>query len=128
MFPTENDIDWIDLHLQSAVYHINEAIRMNIRLRELEASRHHVTPLPAQPTVSNQPMSGITGASHLADSIKARIQAAKDRMANATSNADMAVNKLNAAADASDQLSNSISKEADDLMAQIGQFSNGSPA
>lgn len=69
----------------------------------------------------------ITGATHLADSIKAKIQAAKDRMANATTNTDAALAKLNVAADAADQVSNSIAKEADDLMAQIGQFSNGAP-
>lgn len=70
----------------------------------------------------------ITGATHLADSIKAKIQAAKDRMAQATTNTDAALTKLNTAADAADQVSSSIAKEADDLMAQIGQFSNGGPA
>lgn len=76
----------------------------------------------------NTHMSSITGATHLADSIKAKIQAAKDRMASATTNTDAALAKLNTAADAADQVSNSIAKEADDLMAQIGQFSNGAPA
>lgn len=76
----------------------------------------------------NTKIMSITGATHLADSIKAKIQAAKDRMAQATTNTDAALTKLNTAADAADQVSSSIAKEADDLMAQIGQFSNGGPA
>lgn len=82
-------------------------------------------PLSLMPGLS---VMSITGATHLADSIKAKIQAAKDRMAQATANTDASLTKLNSAADAADQVSASIAKEADDLMAQIGQFSNGAPA
>jgi len=70
----------------------------------------------------------ITGATHLADSIKAKIQAAKDRMAKSTSNTDAALAKLNSAADQADVVSKSIEKEADDLVASLGQFTNGGPA
>lgn len=81
---------------------------------------------PFVPT-ANTKMS-ITGATHLADSIKAKIQAAKDRMAAATSGTDAALVKINAAADSADVVSAAIAKEADDLMAQLGQFTNGPPA
>lgn len=70
----------------------------------------------------------ITGAQYVAGSIKDKIQAAKDRMSKVTSGAEAAVAKLNAAADAAEQLNKSIEAEADNLMAEIGQFSNGSPA
>lgn len=70
----------------------------------------------------------ITGASFLADSIKAKIQAAKARMAASTSNTDAALAKLNAAADHADSVSQAIEAEADALTKELGQFSNGGPA
>jgi hypothetical protein len=70
----------------------------------------------------------ITGASFLADSIKAKIQAAKDRVAKSTAGTDAALAKLNSAADHADQVSKSIEAEADALTAELGQFSNGGPA
>jgi hypothetical protein len=69
----------------------------------------------------------ITGATHLADQIKAKIQAAKDRMAQTSANTDTALAKLNSAADAAEAVNKSIAAEADDLLAQIGQFTNGAP-
>jgi hypothetical protein len=70
----------------------------------------------------------ITDAGKLATDIKARIQAAKDRIASVSANTDTALAKLNDAADTGDKIAKQIEKEADDLLAQIGQFDNGGPA
>ena len=70
----------------------------------------------------------ITDAGKLATSIKDRIQAAKDRVAAVSANTDNALKKLNDAADTGDKIAKQIEAEADDLHAQLGQFSNGGPA
>jgi predicted nucleic acid-binding Zn-ribbon protein len=70
----------------------------------------------------------ITGAHVLSASIKDKIQAAKDRIAKTNTNTDAALAKFNNAADVADQVSKSIETEADDLMAELGQFTNGGPA
>ena len=69
----------------------------------------------------------ITGAANLAGTIKIRIDAAKQRIASVAANTDGALAKLNDAADTGDKIAKQIEAEADDLLAQIGQFSNGGP-
>ena len=69
----------------------------------------------------------ITGAANLAGTIKSRIDAAKQRIASVAANTDGALAKLNDAADTGDKIAKQIEAEADDLLAQIGQFSNGGP-
>ena len=69
----------------------------------------------------------ITGAANLAGTIKERIEAAKAKVAQVSQNTDNALAKLNAAADHGDRIAKQIETEADDLVAQIGQFSNMPP-
>ena len=69
----------------------------------------------------------ITDAGKLAGTIKDRINAAKVRIAQVSANTDGALAKLNDAADTGDKIAKQIEKEADDLLAEIGQFSNGGP-
>ncbi len=70
----------------------------------------------------------ITGAHTLSASIKEKIQAAKDRMAKSTEGADAALKKFNSAVDTADSVSKSIETEADELLKELGQFTNGGPA
>lgn len=80
--------------------------------------------IPDKP--KGNPMS-VTGAGFLGGSIKAKIQAAKDKIAAGHSALDQAVTKLDGAAEQSANLAKSISDEADALLADIGQFTNGAP-
>jgi hypothetical protein len=70
----------------------------------------------------------ITGAANLAGTIKDRINAAKAKVAQVTQNTDNALAKLNDAADTGDRIAKQIETEADELLREIGQFSNGGPA
>lgn len=78
--------------------------------------------------ITESPAMSITGANYLAGSIKERIAAAKAKVGEVTANADTALAKLNSAADAADQVNKAIEAEADSLLAEIGQVSNGGPA
>jgi hypothetical protein len=69
----------------------------------------------------------ITGAANLAGTIKDRINAAKAKVAQVSQNTDNALAKLNDAADTGDRIAKQIEAEADGLLAEIGQFSNGGP-
>jgi hypothetical protein len=69
----------------------------------------------------------ITDAGKLAGTIKDRINTAKQRIAQVASNTDGALAKLNDAADTGDKIAKQIEKEASDLLAEIGQFTNGGP-
>lgn len=69
----------------------------------------------------------ITGASQLSASIKERIAAAKKRVAQVHSSADTALSKLYSAADTAERIAVTIEKEADALLSEIGQYSNGGP-
>jgi hypothetical protein len=75
---------------------------------------------------AEKPMS-ITDAGKLAGTIKDRINAAKTRIAQVSANTDGALAKLNDAADTGDKIAKQIETEAEDLLAQIGQFTNGGP-
>ena len=79
-------------------------------------------PLPAE-----KPKMSITDAGKLAGTIKDRINAAKGRIAQVAANTDGALAKLNDAADTGDKIAKQIEKEASDLLAEIGQFTNGGP-
>jgi hypothetical protein len=79
------------------------------------------------PLPQENPMS-ITGAANLAGTIKDRINAAKAKVAQVTQNTDNALAKLNDAADTGDRIAKQIETEADELLREIGQFSNGGPA
>lgn len=69
----------------------------------------------------------ITGASFLAESIRAQIAAAKAKVAEATADVGSAVVQINAAADNAGKIAKEIRSEADALNAELGQFSNGAP-
>jgi hypothetical protein len=69
----------------------------------------------------------ITDAGKLAGTIKDRINAAKSRIAQVSANTDGALARLNDAADTGDRIAKQIESEAADLLAEIGQFTNGGP-
>ncbi len=84
-------------------------------------------PAAELPKPSRDRSMSITGAANLAGTIKDRINAAKNRIAQVSANTDGALAKLNDAADTGDKIATQIEAEASDLLAQIGQFSNGGP-
>lgn len=88
--------------------------------------RPHTTP-PLNQWQPERTKMSITGAANLAGTIKDRINAAKAKVAQVSQNTDSALAKLNDAADTGDRIAKQIEAEADDLLAQIGQFSNGAP-
>jgi hypothetical protein len=93
---------------------------------EIETAILTAVRLPPVNITETRPMS-ITGAGYLAGSIKQKIQAAKDRIANVHATTDAALAKMNQAADAGDQIAKAIDDEANGLLAELGQFSNGGP-
>ena len=96
----------------------------NATVAEIESAIRTALLLPKLELMKQMP---ITDAGKLASDIKSRIQAAKDRIASVSSNTEAALAKLNDAANTGDQIAKQIDAEASDLLAQIGQFSNGSP-
>jgi hypothetical protein len=117
--------------ISRAAYEINEKymgqadLRARFRLAAAMEQLRGVT----EPTIEQpeKPKMSITGAANLAGTIKNRIDAAKERIAKVSANTDGALAKLNDAADTGDRIAKQIEAEADDLLAQIGQFSNGGP-
>lgn len=77
--------------------------------------------------VTEKPTMAITDAGKLAANIKDRINSAKARIASVNTNIDNGLAKLNDAADTGDKIAKQIETEAEDLLAQIGQFHNGGP-
>ena len=90
--------------------------------------RRRLGPVDPAPEIKSEPRTmSITGAAGLAGTIKDRINAAKAKVAQVSANTDQALAKLNDAADTGDRIAKQIEAEADDLLAQIGQFSNRGP-
>jgi hypothetical protein len=118
--------------LNQARYEIDEIYHMGqaeLRARHLLAAAmeqiNRATEPPPIPT--EKPSMSITGAANLAGTIKDRINAAKAKVAQVSQNTDQALAKLNDAADTGDRIAKQIEAEADGLLAEIGQFSNGGP-
>lgn len=107
---TQNDMEWFAARLSLAVYDTNREFRSKL-------NRHQQL---------DSPMS-LTGASQLSASIKERVAAAKKRVAQVNLGADAALTKLHSAADAAERIAVTIEKEADALLSEIGQYSNGGP-
>jgi hypothetical protein len=93
---------------------------------EIETAILAALRLPPVTFTETKPMN-VTGAGYLAGSIKQKIQAAKDRIAKVHATTDAALAKMNAAADTGDQIAKAIDDEANGLLAELGQFSNGAP-
>ena len=89
---------------------------------EIKRVRGTPPPIPTE-----NPKMSITDAGKLAGTIKDRINAAKGRIASVSANVDGSLAKLNDAADTGDKIAKQIEKEASDLLAEIGQFTNGGP-
>jgi hypothetical protein len=112
--------------INRARYEINETYMGQADLRarfHLAAAMEKILSV----TQPEKPSMSITGAANLAGTIKDRINAAKAKVAQVSQNTDSALAKLNDAADTGDKIAKQIEAEADDLLAQIGQFSNGGP-
>jgi len=85
------------------------------------------TPLPVVTLTETKPMSAAT-TGYQRGSITSALQALKDRGAAITANARASAAKLTAAYDAAEKLNQSMSDDADNLMAELGQFTNFPPA
>jgi hypothetical protein len=128
---TENHvITQIGRLLDAEVTHQNRECRMgqaDLKARQDLKRAWHIL----SPRIDDKPeptkMSSITGAANLAGTIKDRINAAKAKVAQVSQNTDNALAKLNDAADTGDRIAKQIETEADELLAQIGQFTNGGP-
>jgi hypothetical protein len=89
------------------------------------------TPLPdaglmPAPTREAKPM-GVTGASHVGANLKTRMDDLKGKIAAGQSKIDAGLSKMEQAAEATNQFGEQLGSEADDLLATLGQFTNGAP-
>jgi hypothetical protein len=118
--------------INRARYEIDEKYHMGqaeLRARHLlAAAMEQINNATQPPPLPETPSMSITGAANLAGTIKDRINAAKAKVAQVTQNTDQALAKLNDAADTGDRIAKQIETEADELLREIGQFSNGGPA
>jgi hypothetical protein len=105
---------------------VSAAVGCSASDSEIETAIRSAIRLPPVNITEAKPMS-ITGAAYIAGSIKAKIEAAKARVAQVGANIDAGVTKLNSIADQGDQIAKTINAEADALSAELGQFSNGAP-
>lgn len=69
----------------------------------------------------------LTGAAYFGETLKSRIQSAKDRITASHAKADSAVTDILKAADSADQIAEALTAEAQDLTATVMQFTNGAP-
>lgn len=69
----------------------------------------------------------ITGAQFTGSALKDKIATAKARMTKINSDVDGALGKLDTAATAAEGIVKTMEQEADALLADLGQFSNGGP-
>jgi hypothetical protein len=117
--------------LNRARYEIDEKYHMGqaeLRARHLlAAAMEQINNATQPPPLPETPSMSITGAANLAGTIKDRINAAKAKVAQVTQNTDQALAKLNDAADTGDRIAKQIETEADELLKEIGQFSNMPP-
>jgi hypothetical protein len=89
------------------------------------------TPLPdaglmPAPIQEENPM-GVTGASHVGANLKTRMDDLKSKIAAGQSKIDASLSKMEQAAEATHQFGDQLGTEADELLATLGQFTNGAP-
>ncbi len=110
----------VQRELDAETYYQNRKLAMS-------EGRLWVGELPRPKIVEHRKPMSITGSTHLAASIKDKINAAKARAQKATEGSEAALAKFNSAMDQAEAVNQSIEAEADDLVAQLGQFTNGGP-
>ena len=69
----------------------------------------------------------ITGADFLGKVAKDKIAAAKQKITNAVTELDNAFGKIDGAAEHAERVAQQVSSEADGLLADLGQLTNGGP-
>jgi hypothetical protein len=70
----------------------------------------------------------ITGGDFLAQSVRDRIKVAKERATNALTRVDSAFGKFDGACGQAEGVAVQVEREADNLLAELGQITNGGPA
>jgi len=94
---------------------IEDAVRNALRLPSVAL----VTTQPKEETMS------VTGAGYAGGSLSTRLRAIRQKVETGSAKMDAALTKMEQAADAHDQLATTVDGEADALMREIGQFTNG---
>ncbi len=97
---------------------------------EIESAIRMAARLPANRMTDERPKDqrmSVTGAAYAGGSLKAQLQAIKDKLAQGQSKMASAMEKMNQAAEAHNQLADTVAGEAESLMADIGQFTNNPP-
>ena len=97
---------------------IETAIRRALRLPSIAL-------IPDKP--KGTPMS-VTGAGYAGGSLSQRLRAIRQKVEAGSAKMDGALSKMEQAADAHSQLADTVEGEADALLAEIGQFTNGGVA
>lgn len=112
----------------------NEEIELAFRDPAMSTPNVTVTPLPAPVAYAPAPITRTTAAMSITGAAPATLSV-KDLIANSRALVQSAHDKLTTnaakvaqAAAALDGLGDSLGKEGDDLLAMIGQFTNGAPA
>lgn len=88
----------------------------------LLANVGETSPVPTQP--KEEPMS-VTGAGYVAGSLADRLRAVRSKIEQGSARMDAALSKMDQAASAHSALADTVAGEADALLAEVGQFTNG---
>ncbi|WP_338688935.1 hypothetical protein V5279_25115 [Bradyrhizobium sp. 26S5] len=96
--------------------------------QDIEDAIRNATRLPAVSIIPDQlkeKTMSVTGADYAGGSLSTRLRAIRQKVENTSTKMDAALTKMEQAADAHDQLATTVEGEADALMREVGQFSNG---
>ncbi|WP_156928751.1 hypothetical protein [Bradyrhizobium sp. th.b2] len=96
--------------------------------QDIEDAIRNAMRLPAVSIIPDQPKEetmSVTGAGYAGGSFSTRLRAIRQKVENTSTKMDAALTRMEQAADAHDQLATAVEGDADRLLADIGQFTNG---
>lgn len=98
--------------------------------QEIEDAIRNAARLPSIAMIPDKPKEApmtVTGAGYAAGSLSSKLRAIRDKISAGSSKMDAALEKMDQAAEAHNSLADTVAGEADALLAELGQFTNGAP-
>lgn len=124
-FASDNEIE---AGIRSALQKPDEAALLVDRLADTSVlALRPATPLPAVNLMEPKPMANLSGSGYKAGSLKALLQGIKDRNAAVMDGAITQAQKVHAALDQVEKVSQDMASTHEGIMAELGQFSNLPP-
>lgn len=96
--------------------------------QDIEDAIRNATRLPAVSLIAANPKEetmSVTGAGYAGGNLKTQLAAIRQKMQDGQAKMAGALERMNVAAEAHNSLADTVSAEADALLADIGQFTNG---